>query len=272
MHRSALRTKHWDCRDLAERIADGFTLRQFSRFDSAPVPRHHAFHRAFVRLQAATLRQINHAIVTAAVQMGLEDVERLRLDTTVVETDSRYPRDSGLLWDTVRVLSRLVKHIGELAPAACKTFPRRSRRAKRHMQEIGRMRERAQRARSLRRKYRDLISVTTEVIENAEDVRLKAHTVQCPELLDTLAPKAPCDEVTQVAALGRRVIDQSERRVFRGEPVPADESRRPLALVRSLPTVAILAASFVTAGCRSLRRAILALELRSVILENSGRH
>jgi transposase, IS5 family len=219
-----MRTKNWDYRELAERVADGFTLRQFTRVDSAPVPRHHAFHRAFVRLQAATLRRINNAIVAAAVQMGLEDVDKLRLDTTVVETDIRYPRDSGLLWDTVRVLSRLVvDHIGELAPAACKAFPRRTRRAKRRMQEIGRMRERAQRARSLARKYRDLITVTTEVIEKAEEVTRQARTVRCTTLLDTLKLQALCDEVIQVAALGRRVIDQSERRVFRGETVPANE-------------------------------------------------
>lgn len=218
-----MRTKNWDYRELAERIADGFTLRQFTRFASAPVPRHHAFHRAFVRLQVATLRQINNAIVTAAVQMGLEDVEKLRLDTTVVETDIRYPRDSGLLWDTVRVLSRLVEHIGEIAPAACKTFPRRTRRAKRRMQEIGRMRERAQRARSLARKYRDLINVTAEVIEKAEAVAAQARTVRTSGLLDSIKLQALCDEIKQVAGLGRRVVDQSERRVFRGETVPADE-------------------------------------------------
>ena len=218
-----MRTKNWDYRELAERVADGFTLRQFTRFAGAPVPPHQAFHRAFVRLQAATLRKINDAVVDAAVKMGLEDVEKLRLDTTVVETAIRCPRDSGLLWDTVRVLSRLVEHIGELAPAAAEQFPRRTRRAKRRMQEIGRMRERAQRARSLRRKYRDLITVTTEVIENAEEVKRKARTMQCAEWLDTLALQALCEEVTQVVALGRRVIAQSERRVFGGETVPADQ-------------------------------------------------
>jgi transposase, IS5 family len=218
-----MRTKDWDYRELAERIADSFTLRAFTRFGSTDVPRHHAFHRAFVRLTPATLRAINEAVVAAAVQMGLEDIAKLRLDTTVVETDIRYPRDSGLLWDTVRVLSRLVDHIRELAPATCETFPRRTRRAKRRMQEIGRMRERAQRARTLRRKYRDLISVTTEVIEQAEAVTLKARAVRCSGRLETLKLQALCDEVTQVAALGRRVIDQSERRVFGGQTVPAGE-------------------------------------------------
>ena len=218
-----MRLKNWDYRELAERVADGYSLRQFTRFGGAPVPRHHAFHRAFVRLTADTLRRINQAVVAVAVQMGLEDVTKLRMDTTVVETDIRYPRDSGLLWDTVRVLSRVVDQIGELAPEVCREFPHRTRRAKRRMQEIGRMRERAQRPRTLARKYRDLIRVTSEVIDKAGAVARQARGVQCTDPLRTLQLQALCAQVADVGALGRRVIDQSERRVFGGQTVPADE-------------------------------------------------
>ena len=218
-----MRLKNWDYRELAERIADGYTLRQFTRFDCAPVPRHDAFNRSFVKLKAGTLRRINEALVQAAVQMGLEHVTALRLDTTVVETAIRYPRDSGLLWDTVRVLRRLVDSLTELVPRAGKGFPRRTRRAKRRMQEIGRMRARAQRRRALTRKYRDLIRVTTEVIEKAEAVAAKARTATVAGLLDAITVQALCEEVHRFAGLGRRVIDQSVRRVFRGETVPAEE-------------------------------------------------
>lgn len=218
-----MRVKNWDYRELAERIDDGYTLRQFTRFDCAAVPRHDAFNRSVVRLKVPTLRRINDALVQVAVQMGLEQVTKLRLDTTVVETDIRYPRDSGLLWDTVRVLTRLVDSIAELAPAAGQRFPRRTRRAKRRMQEIGRMRERAQRPRTLARKYRDLIRVSAEVIEKAEAVAAKARKVRCAGLLDAIKVEALCAEVNHFAGLGRRVIDQSERRIFRGETVPATE-------------------------------------------------
>ena len=218
-----MRLKNWDYRELADRIADGYTLRQFTRFDCAAVPRHDAFNRSFVQLKAATLRRINEALVQVAVQTGLEQVTKLRLDTTVVETDIRYPRDSGLLWDTVRVLSRLVDTIAELVPAAGQGFPRRTRRAKRRMQEIGRMRERAQRPRTLARKYRDLIRVTTEVIEKAEAGAATARKAKFAGLLDAIKVDALCDEVHHFAGLGRRVIDQSKRRIFRGETVPATE-------------------------------------------------
>src|SRR6267143_1681124 len=45
-----MRVKNWDYRELRERIADGYTLRQFTDFHSRRVPRHDAFHRGFTRL------------------------------------------------------------------------------------------------------------------------------------------------------------------------------------------------------------------------------
>jgi IS5 family transposase len=38
-----MRLKNWDYRELRERIADGLTLRQFTDFYCAPVPKHDAF-------------------------------------------------------------------------------------------------------------------------------------------------------------------------------------------------------------------------------------
>jgi hypothetical protein len=40
---------------------------------------------------------------------------KLRVDTTVVETNIHYPTDSSLLGDGVRVLTRVMKKVGELA-------------------------------------------------------------------------------------------------------------------------------------------------------------
>jgi IS5 family transposase len=69
--------KSWDYRELRERIADGFTLRQFTRFEGAAVPKHDAFQRAIVRLMPHTMRKLNDAVVAAAVRLGLEDGSKL---------------------------------------------------------------------------------------------------------------------------------------------------------------------------------------------------
>ena len=101
-----MRVKNWDYRELRERIADGITLRQFTDFYCEEVPKHDAFNRSFNRLTPATLKAINELVVEAAVKLGVEDGSKLRVDTTVVETDIHHPTDNTLLWDVVRVLTR----------------------------------------------------------------------------------------------------------------------------------------------------------------------
>ncbi len=103
-----MRVKNWDYRELRERIADGYTLRQFTGFYTQRVPKHDAFNRAFNKLRPQTMQAINDLVVNAAVDLGVENGKKLRVDTTVVETDIHHPTDNTLLWDVVRVLTRLI--------------------------------------------------------------------------------------------------------------------------------------------------------------------
>jgi IS5 family transposase len=75
--------KNWHYRELRERIADGYTLRQFTEFYCQSVPKHHAFNCAFHRLTPETVKAINELVVNAAVDLGLEDGNTLRVDCTV---------------------------------------------------------------------------------------------------------------------------------------------------------------------------------------------
>jgi transposase, IS5 family len=135
-----MRLKNWDYRELRERIADGITLRQFTDFYCEDVPRHDAFNRSFNRLTPATLEAINELVVEAAVRLGVEDGSKLRVDTTVVETDVHHPTDNTLLWDVVRVLTRLLGRLAEaLELRRIAGFCNRSRAAHRRMYEIQRM-------------------------------------------------------------------------------------------------------------------------------------
>ena len=216
------RVKNWDYRELRERIADGFTLRRFTGFMSRSVPKHDAFHRAFNRLTPKTLEAINNAVVQAAVGMGLEKGNKLRVDTTVVETDIHHPTDSMLLWDTVRVVCRLVKQLGDHLPRGIAGFTNRTRSARRRMQEIQRMTPQQRVARQLSR-YRQLIGTTEEVIVDARRVLEKTKKVQGAAILSDLAIEALHKEIEHYCALGDQVISQASRRVFGGEQVAAHE-------------------------------------------------
>jgi len=219
------RIKSWPYRELRERIADGYTLRRFTRFDSQPVPRRaDAFQRSFSRLRRETVDELNRAVVRGAVGLGLEDGSQLRVDTTVVESDIHYPTDSTLLWDGVRVICRLVEQLGERAPEVVQGFSDHRRRARRRMQEISRMRDRqGKRLRSWRRKYRDLLWVSQEVRRSAAEVVERAHSVKLADLFDALIVDELAKEIVRYSTLLERVMDQTRRRVFAEETVPSDE-------------------------------------------------
>jgi hypothetical protein len=78
-----MRVKNWTYRELRERITDGYTLRHFTDFYCQQVLKQDAFNRAFNRLTPKTLRGVNELVVQAAVDVGLEDGQRLRVDSTV---------------------------------------------------------------------------------------------------------------------------------------------------------------------------------------------
>src|SRR5258705_4645269 len=82
-----MRVKNWDYRELRERIADGYTLRQFTDFHSRRVPRHDAFHPGFTPLTAPAPRPINELVGAAAGDLELEDGRQLGLGTTVGQAD-----------------------------------------------------------------------------------------------------------------------------------------------------------------------------------------
>lgn len=219
------RIKDWPYRELRERIADGFTLRLFTRFGSRTVAKYQAFQRSFSRLRPETVGKLNQAVVRAAVAMKIEDGTKLRVDTTVVETDVHYPADSTLLYDGVRTISRLVlEHLAPELPGVAEQFPDRRRRARRRMQELSRMRDRrGKNNRPFRRKYRDLIEVAQEVVLKAPVVVAKARAMPVSSLLHGALVDAICHQILHYVTLTERVIDQARRRVFGGEVVAANQ-------------------------------------------------
>jgi IS5 family transposase len=217
-----MRVKNWNYRELRERITDGYTLRQFTDFYCQTVPKHDAFNRAFNRLKPETLRAVNELVVQAAVDLGLEEGQRLRVDTTVVQTDIHHPTDNTLLWDVVRVVTRLVLRLRKAVQKRVQGFHNRSRAARRRMQEIQRMTPK-ERHECQTEKYRELIGVTKEVVNSAQKVVEQTRKARGKDLVAEMAIPELRKEIDHYCELGDRVIDQARRRVLQGEQVPTAE-------------------------------------------------
>jgi len=65
--------------------------------------------------------------VAIAKDKGVVEGRKMRVDTTVVETNIHYPTDSSLLGDGVRVLTRIMKKVTAIAGAAGAELRDRSR-------------------------------------------------------------------------------------------------------------------------------------------------
>ena len=57
------------------------------------------------------MKQIHQRVVALAVENKVVQGGKMRVDTTVVETNFHYPSDSCLLDDGNRVLTRLLKKV-----------------------------------------------------------------------------------------------------------------------------------------------------------------
>ena len=217
-----MRVKNWNYRELRERITDGYTLRQFTDFYCQPVPKHDAFNRAFNRLTPETLQAVNELVVQAAVDLGLEDGQKLRVDCTVVQTDIHHPTDNTLLWDVVRVITRLIGCLAEAVQQHFQGFRNRTRAARRRMQEIQRLTPKERHERQTE-KYRQLIAITEEVVNNTRKVWQQTRKARGKDLVADLTIAELRKEIAHYCELGDSVFDQARRRVLQGEQVPNAE-------------------------------------------------
>jgi transposase, IS5 family len=217
-----MRIKNWDYRELRDRINDGYTLRGFTQFDCLPVPKHDAFNRAFNKLTPATLQTINQAVVQAAIALGVEDGKKLRVDTTVVESNIHYPTDATLLWDSVRTITRLVGDLHDKLPNGVQGFTNRTRSARRRMQQIQRMTA-SQRQQQQETKYRELLRITEQVVKNARQAIDQAQEMGSVDVVAGLVINQLRQQIASYCDLAGRVIDQTRRRVIEGEQVPAEQ-------------------------------------------------
>lgn len=205
-------------RDLEFHVADSVSFRAFCRFGLADAcPSKSALQRNIKCLPASCLEAINQLLVKRALAQGVERGSKARVDCTVTETNIHEPSDSMLLWDCVRVLSRLANRAGEIFGTA---FEDHTRIAKRRAIAIHNSRTPEQRLEL----YKDLVKVTSGV--RADALQVAAALVDSKakmDLFDQLAAEGLCAEIDHYAELTKQVIWQTERRVMLGESLPPSQ-------------------------------------------------
>src|SRR6266542_859056 len=203
--------------ELAFHLADSSSYRAFCRLgiDQSP-PKKSTLQKNIKRVRAQTWERINQELLRYAALRRVETGRKVRTDCTVVESNIHHPTDSTLLWDCVRVLVRLQSQANETFGLS---FTDNSRRAKRRAMGILNAKSDSQR----RPLYRDLLRVTAKTVRGAERMAAELDVVKVADVMAMIRAATIAYDLRHYVKLAERVLDQAERRIVRGEQVPATE-------------------------------------------------
>jgi IS5 family transposase len=201
-------------------VRANLVYRDFTHVGGAKMPDAKTMGRWGLVLGPEVLRQVHARIVRIACDKGVTSGHRMRVDTTVVETDIHHPTDSTLLGDGVRVLTRIMHQITTISGALGAKLRDRTRSVKLRLLEIGRV-ARAKGAidqDKLKRRYGQLLETTSRVVGQARRFSEEiAHGVKrAPTVLKQLALEGLRQDLDEMRSLVKQVMKQTRARVFRG--------------------------------------------------------
>ena len=211
-------------REVIVRVDDSEMLRYFCRIYDDAIISHSRYATLVSMIQPSTWKKINEIIVKFARDKKGFKGKSLRLDTTAVETNVHFPMDSTLLCDSVRVLSRLLRHIGRIDRGVLCKWRGRERDAKRLTQKL--LRGGAKLHKAKRKKwYSQLIASTERVMVRAAEVQQRINEGQVTERNPQKSEKLEsyAQEIAEYMPLVARCVAQGRKRVLEEQEVPNEE-------------------------------------------------
>jgi transposase, IS5 family len=216
----------WSFQETEDRVNDSLVLRWFCRVYFEHVPDDTTLLRWAQLIRPETMHTLNDRVVSLASQARVIHGRKLRVDATCVQTMIHHPTDSGLLVDSVRVLSRFVHRAKPLiqdkitgAKDVCRNRLRSARKVAGQLHRLLRRTGEQQEAHEEQQKtlYQQLIHTTEQVVKQAEQVQ--------QNLSQQAEPTAQrlVEQVQQVLPLIKRVIAQTRSRVLEGTKVAASD-------------------------------------------------
>lgn len=211
-------------REIVIRVDDSNFLRIFVRIFNGPMMDFTTLCRLKNHIKPETWKQVNELLACAAVEGQLIDGDRLRLDTTAVETNIHWPTDSSLLWDTYRTLAGYIERIREIDPGIVGDRRLLIKKVKKLEQKIGRKASKhSSTSAMLEPLYIQLIHLVENICAWSGDIaaalasNLVGHRYS---VLDQATMEFLLQQVLHYRVPGEQVIDQARRRIIDKEQVP----------------------------------------------------
>jgi IS5 family transposase len=212
--------RNWSYVVLEREVRANLVYRQFTRVGAEKVPDAKTLGKLGLALGPEVIAKLHERVVAIAREKKIVQGRRLRVDTTVVETNIHYPTDSSLLGDAVRVLTRTMKQITELAGVVGEKLRDRTRSVRHRVIEIARIgRSRAEQGKEkLKQIYPKLLASTGRVVAQARRFagEVAAGVKRGSTLLAQAALEGHRSYLERMLPLAKQVMRQARERILKG--------------------------------------------------------
>ena len=205
-------------RDVVVRIENSEFFQRFVKLGIVPMMDYSFLCKAYGVLSEATWKEMNNALSIYARKEEKITEEKVRVDSTVYETNIHYPTDSSLLSDSFRTLARVMKQAGEEMQMVGLTHRFHVKKVKKLAQFISRNSDKKNKStrRKIKGNYRKLIDRVIWIAGVGRTVEILLAGVN-------IKATAVAEELKHYVPIIEKIIAQAERRVFKGEKVPSDQ-------------------------------------------------
>jgi transposase, IS5 family len=213
---------NWSFEETEHQVRANIVCREFARVGLGRVPDAKVIGKIAKLLGPEAVEQVHRRLIEMARQEGAIKGRRLRVDTTVVETNIHYPTDSSLLSDGARVLTRLTKTVAAAVGGLVQGVRDRMRTVRRKAVAIAisSRRKGPEGEKQRRQHYEKLLTATRQVVNQAKRVgkqvgeMSKAKQRRVRPLLEKMAT---------MAERTKQVIRQTKARIFDGNTKVPDK-------------------------------------------------
>jgi len=215
------RVRNWSYNVLEREVRANLVYRKFTHVGAAKMPDAKTMGGWGRALGPQVIKRVHERIVQIAQAKQVVEGRRMRVDTTVTETNIHYPTDSSLLGDGVRVLTRTMKKITKLAGEVGTKLRDRSRSVKLRALDIARAaRSKAKESQGkLKQNYRKLLESTSRVVAQAKQFskEIADGIKRSKTPLEQLALEGLRQEIDTMVPRVKQVMKQTRARIFRGD-------------------------------------------------------
>jgi IS5 family transposase len=212
--------RNWSFQTVEREVRANLVYREFTRVGAGKVPDAKSLGRQAQALGPEVIAQIHQRMAALAVENGVVQEHRMRVDTTVVETNIHYPTDSSLLGDGLRVLTRLMKKVTGVAGDIGTKMRNRMRSVQRRVAEIARAaRTKGEPGKEkLQGMYRKLLAITGRVVAQAKrfSSEIAGGVKRSADVLKQASLDGLKQEIDTMISRTGQVIEQTKARIFGG--------------------------------------------------------